>query len=140
GYLGAGRFLNIDGSTINVTGSSDLQLQAQFGVTITGSNIAPGVNPVNSVGIYGFNGPISISGSVIGGPNVSVVIIYAQAGNNLTIANTSITGNSILLGGNIVTLDPSTVINGSSIEIQANSFLPNGASLSTTPVINPYVP
>ncbi|MFQ3671592.1 MAG: FecR family protein, partial [Verrucomicrobiia bacterium] len=50
GYLGAGRFLNIDGSTINVTGSSDLQLQAQFGVTITGSNIAPGVNPVNSVG------------------------------------------------------------------------------------------
>lgn len=140
GYFSAQRFLNIDGSTIEVTNLGDVQLQAGSGVTIQSSNIGSGFNPVDTIVVSAFNGPINITGSVIGNPSTTSVVVYAQGGNNLTITNSSIFGNTILLGGNIVTLDPNTSINGSFIEIQTNSFVPNGASLSTTPIINPYVP
>ncbi|GAB4241752.1 MAG: hypothetical protein OHK005_05030 [Candidatus Methylacidiphilales bacterium] len=140
GYLSAQRFLNIDGSVIEVINSGDVQLQAGSGVTILNSDIAAAINPTDSVSVIAFNGPINIAGSVIGNSFTSTVFIYAQGGNNLTITDSSIVGNSILLGGNNVTLDASTSILGSSIEIQTNNFQPNGAFLSVTPIINPYVP
>ncbi len=140
GYLSAQRFLNINDSDIEILNNGDVQFQAGSGVTIANSDIGAAFNPVNTISIFGFNGPINISGSVIGNSLTNSVVIYAQGGNNLTISNSSIVGNSILLGGNIVTLDASTALLGTSIEIQTNNFQQNGAFLSTTPVINPYIP
>jgi hypothetical protein len=136
----AGANLNINSTQINLIADNDFFATANNSGMVMNSSVLSGIGASSDITFTTSTGPLSIVGSTIGGPGAQSVTLYAFGGGNLSISNSTISANSILLGGNAVILDAATNLLGSVITINTNSFQPNGATLSTTPIINPYVP
>jgi hypothetical protein len=135
-----GANLNINSTQINLIADNSFSAFGSSSGTVMNSSIlsGPGANAV--IAFSTSAGPLSIVGSTIGGSGAQIVSLWARGGGNLSISNSTITANEIRLAGNAVILDAATNLFGSIIYIGTNSFQPNGATISTTPIINPYVP
>jgi hypothetical protein len=132
--------LNINSTQINLIADNDFFATANNSGMVMNSSVLSGIGASSDITFTTSTGPLSIVGSTIGGPGAQSVTLYAFGGGNLSISNSTISANTILLGGNAVILDAATNLFGSIITINTNSFQPNGATLSTTPIINPYTP